>query len=161
MTLETYIKQLETWAKIHENIPEFVKYHDFIDSLKTNKDIKGQPHFVREHILPVLERKTDQTIKKVIELLDVKCGRTRTEKVEECVEDWLKFKEDQFEDDGELILAMKEIHQRQKELKILQDEWFSIWMLGKIKKRKRRNNFEYQALRTVVKEGGDDMIKKF
>ena len=42
---------------------------------------------------------TDQTIKKVLNILDVKYGRTRTEKVVERVKDWLKFKEDQFEQD--------------------------------------------------------------
>ena len=55
---------------------------------------------------------TDQTLKKVIKLLDVKFGRSRTEKVEEAVEGLLKFREDQYEDDDELILAMKELRQR-------------------------------------------------
>ena len=49
------------------------------------------------------------------------------------------------------MLAMKEINSRQKELKITQDELLSVWMLGKVMKRKRMDNFEYQALRTVVK----------
>ena len=59
------------------------------------------------------------------------------------------------------MLAMKEIHQRQKELKVTQDEWFSVWMLGKVRKRKRVEGFEYQALRTVVKEGGEDVFGRF
>ena len=88
------------------------------------------PRFVREHVLLVFEKKTDQTIKKVLDLLDVKYGRTRTEKVEECVEDWLKFREDQFEEDDKLTLAIKEINEIQKELNMSQDEWFVIWMLG-------------------------------
>ena len=121
----------------------FVKYHDFVESLKVNKDVKGLPRFVAEHVLPVLEKKTDQTIKKVLEIIDVKYRRKRTEKVEECVKDWLRFKEDQFEEDDELMLAMKEINQRRKELQISQEEWFSIWMFGRIKKRKRMDRLEY------------------
>ena len=50
--------------------------------------------------------KTDQTIKKVLELLDLKYGRTTTEKVEECIEDLMKFREDQYDEDDELILAI-------------------------------------------------------
>ena len=46
----------------------------------------------------------------MLDLLDVKYNRTRTEKVKEVVEDWFKLKEDQFEEDDEFILAMKEIH---------------------------------------------------
>ena len=53
--------------------------------------------------------KTDQTLDKVIELLDMKYGISRTEKVEDVIEDYLKFREDQYEDDDELILAMKEL----------------------------------------------------
>ena len=34
-------------------------------------------------------------------------------------------------------------------------------MLGKIRKRKRIDIFEYQALNTIDKEGGDDLIEKF
>ena len=77
------------------------------------------------------------------------------------MEDWLKFKEDQYEDDGDSILAMKEINQRRKELKMMEDEWFAIWMLGNVRKRKIIDTFEYQSLWHLVKEGGTDVLKKF
>ena len=57
-----------------------------------------------EHIIPVLVKKTDQTLEKVIGLFDVKYGWSRTEKVEDVIEDYLKFREDLYEDDDELIL---------------------------------------------------------
>ena len=66
-------------------------------------------------------KKTEQTLEKVVELLDVKYGRSRTEKVEEAIEDYLKFREDQYEDDDELILAMKELRKRSVELKMTFD----------------------------------------
>ncbi len=83
--------------------------------------------------------KTDQTLQKAIKLLDAKYRRSRTEKVEEAVEDLLKFREDQFEDDDKLILVMMELNQR-LELKMTQEEFYSIWMLGKMKKRKKMDN---------------------
>ena len=86
-----------------------MKYHNFMESLKVNKDIKDMSQYVGEHVLPVLERKQDQTIKKALELLEVKYGRSRMEKIEECIDDLLKFRENQYEDNGELILVMKEI----------------------------------------------------
>ena len=49
----------------------------------------------------------DQTFDNVVGLLDTKYSRTRTEKVEKCVEDLLKLCEDQFEDDDDLILVMR------------------------------------------------------
>ena len=82
MSLETYTKQITAWWEIYEDVPEYVKFHDIIEELKKNKDIKGLQRFVAEHILPVLVKKTDQTLDKVVGLLDTKYGRTRTEKVE-------------------------------------------------------------------------------
>ena len=122
MYLETFAKQLQRQTEINKEIPEFIKYNHLMESLKSNKDIKDLPRYIGEHVLLVLEKKQENMIKKVLELLEVKYGRSRTEKIEECVEDILKFKEDQYEENEELILAMKEIWQRQKELKITQDE---------------------------------------
>ena len=45
------------------------------------------------------------------------------------IEDLFKFREDQYEDDDELILAMKELRQRRVELKMTFDEFHSVWML--------------------------------
>ena len=64
--LETYIKQIETWNKVNEDVPMNTMYQDFVENLKRNKDIRGLPRFVGEHVLPVLENKKDQTVKKVI-----------------------------------------------------------------------------------------------
>ena len=41
ISLETYAKQIATWTDLNEDVPEYVKYHDFIEELKKNKDIKG------------------------------------------------------------------------------------------------------------------------
>ena len=65
-----------------------------MESLNINKDIKDLPQYVGEHILPVLEKKQNQIIKKALKLLDIKYGILRREKVEECVEHLLQFRED-------------------------------------------------------------------
>ena len=97
-------------------------------------------------------------MKSVLKLLDLKYGLTQTEKMVEVVEDWMKFRDDQFEDDGELLLGIKEINQRRKELPMTDNEWVAVCI---VKKRKRIDKFIYQALRNVVKEGGVDVIKNF
>ena len=43
LTLETYAKQLQTWSDILEDISEYVKYQDLMESLKTNKEIERLP----------------------------------------------------------------------------------------------------------------------
>ena len=40
-----------------------------------------------------------------------------------------------------MILAMREIQHREADLKITKDEWFTAWMLGRVKKRKKINSF--------------------
>ena len=46
-------------TEIKEEIPELMKFHDLMESLKMNKEIKSLPRFVGEHILSVLEKKQD------------------------------------------------------------------------------------------------------
>ena len=119
LTLETYIKQVQPWKDVFEDIPEHVKFADLIESLKTNKELKGLQIYIGEHVLPVLETKVDQTLKKVLEILILKYSHARVEQIEDFMEDWSKFKDDQYEDDGELLLGMRELNQRRRELKMV------------------------------------------
>ena len=91
----------------------------------------------------------------------LKYGHTRVEQIEDFMEDWSKFKDDQYKDDGELHLGMRELNQRRMELKMTEDEWVSVWMLGIVKKRKRLDKFIYQSLRDIVKVGGDNVVNNF
>ena len=43
LTLETYIKQVETWNDVNEDVPSNTKYQDFVEGLKKNKEIRGLP----------------------------------------------------------------------------------------------------------------------
>ena len=76
------------------DVLEHVKYHDLMEELKKNIEIKGIQRYVAEHIIPVLINVENQTLDKVVGLLDVKYGRSRTEKVEDVIEDYLKLKEE-------------------------------------------------------------------
>ena len=72
LTLETHTKQILNWSNILEDIPEYIKYADLMESLKTNKEVKGLLRYVGEHVLSTLEKRSDQTILKVLDLLDAK-----------------------------------------------------------------------------------------
>ena len=120
ITLETYIKQIQLWSDVLKEIPKHVKYADLIESIKINTQIKGLQKYVGEHVLLVLEIKDDQTLKKVLEILTLKYGWTRVEKIEDFMEDWSKFKDDQYKDDSELLLGMIELNQRRRELKMIE-----------------------------------------
>ena len=43
ITLETYIKQIETQNEVNEDVPTNTKYQDFVENLMLNKDIRGLP----------------------------------------------------------------------------------------------------------------------
>ena len=66
---------MTTWTEINVEVPEYVKYHDLIKELKKNKEIKGLQRYIADHILPVLMKKTDQTVDRVAGLLDIRYGR--------------------------------------------------------------------------------------
>ena len=42
MSLETYVKQLTTWQEINEDVPEYARYHELIEELKKNKEIRDK-----------------------------------------------------------------------------------------------------------------------
>ena len=42
-----------------------------------------------------------------------------------------------------------------------QEEWYAVWMLGKMRNRRKMDSYDIQALRYFVKEGGADVIDKF
>ena len=91
----------------------------------------------------------------------MKYGRTWTEKIEDLKEEWMKFSHDQFEDNGQLLLGMKELNQRRRDINMTEDQWVSVQMLSVIKKRKKIEKSIYQALRNVVKEGGEKVLENF
>ena len=91
----------------------------------------------------------------------MKYGRSRIKRIKELVDDLLKFREDQYKDDGELLLAMKDIRRRETELEITRDEWLVTWMLGWIKKRKRVDPPKNQTLRDVVRKGEEKVVENF
>ena len=51
MSLETYMMQLTTWQEINEDVPEFARYHELIEELKKNEDIKGLQRFLADQTL--------------------------------------------------------------------------------------------------------------
>ena len=56
---------------------------------------------------------------------------------------------------------MEDLNLRKKELNILNEEWYSVWMLQMVKKRKSVETFKYQALRDIVKTGVEAVVKNF
>ena len=73
----------------------------------------------------------------------------------------MKFKEDDYEDDIDLMLAMRELRQRRLDLKMTFNEYHLVGMMQKMKKRKQIENFGIQALREIVKENAEDAVEKF
>ena len=47
------------------------------------------------------------------------------------------------------------------QLSMTDNEWVSVWMLSIIKRRKKIDKFVYQALRNVMKDGGEDVLQNF
>ena len=52
------------------------------------------------------------------------------------------------------MIAMSELRKRREDIEITFDEFHTVWMLQKLKKRKIIENFELQSLREVVKANG-------
>ena len=82
------------------------QFQDLVESLKHNKGIKGLGKYV-EHILTALNTLEKQKVKKVMDCLEIRYGRTRLEKFEELVTDYVKFREDDYEDEDYLQVILE------------------------------------------------------
>ena len=87
MKLEVYEKSLQVWMEMNKDLSEAVRYQDVIESLKVNKEIEGLAKYIGEHVIGKLDTIEKQKVKEIIELLNLKYGRTRLEKLEELMED--------------------------------------------------------------------------
>ena len=59
---------------------------------------------------------------------------------------------------------MEELQKRKEDIKITDREWNTVWMLKKTQKRKCMNDFQYHALRDLLKVEGDrtkEFIEKY
>ena len=72
MKLQAYKKSLEVWMEMNKDISEAARYQDVIESLKMNKDIEGLAIYIGEHVVGKLDTIEKQTVKEIIELLDLK-----------------------------------------------------------------------------------------
>ena len=57
-----------------------------------------------------------------MDILKIKYGRSRIEKVKECIKNHLELKENYYEEEDEFLLAMDGLVLREKELNISHEE---------------------------------------
>merc|ERR1712243_357303 len=136
MKYEAYRKSILVWVENNKDISEAVRYQDVIESLKTNKDIEGLAIYTGEHIVGKLDTLEAQTIKEVLQQLDIKYGRTRLEELEELMEEWVKFNFNEYENEEEYLLAQEKLISRHNEKKITMGEWHAVWMIYGASQRK-------------------------
>ena len=98
-------------------------------SLKVNKEIKSSERFLSEHVLTMLSTPEKHNVKEVIKCLEDRYGKTRIEKLEELIVDLMRFKVEDYEEEGNFLHAMEEIHRRKKEMNVIDEKWHAVWML--------------------------------
>ena len=73
-----------------------------MESFKHNKDIKGLAKFLGEDILTTVNTVEKQKVK-VIDCLEIRYGQTILEKLEELLTGYVKFREDDYDDEDDLL----------------------------------------------------------
>ena len=161
MKLQAYKKSIEVWMENNKDMSEAARYQDVIESLKMNKDIEGLAKYIGEHVVGKLDTIEKQNVKEIIELLDLKYGRTRLEELEELMEDWIKFNFNEHESEEEYLFAQEKMITRQEEKQVTLKEWNTIWMMYGAKQRKGIENYQLLELRKVIKADSTEVQKGF
>merc|ERR1711867_319619 len=161
MKLQAYKKSIEVWMEMNKDMSETARYQDVIESLKLNKDIEGLAKYIGEHVVGKLDTIEKQKVKEIIELLDLKYGRTRVEELEELTEDWIKFNFNEHESEEEYLFAQEKMIARQEEKQVSLQEWNTVRMMYGAKQRKGIENYQLLELRKVVKADNVEVQKEF
>ena len=78
--------------------------------------------YVSEYVLTTLNTVEKQMIEDIIECWKTHYGRTRLEKLDELVSEWMMFWDDNYDDKDDLLQEMIEIQRRKEELKVVEKE---------------------------------------
>merc|ERR1712121_358039 len=138
-------------------MPEPARYQEVIESMNQNKNIEGLARYTGEHIVGKLDTTETQTNKELLQLLDIKYGRTRLEELEELMEEWIKFNFNEHENEEEYLFSQDKIISRQNETKVTLAEWNAVWMMHGAKQRKGLESFQLLQLRDVLKTNNKEM----
>ena len=50
--------------------------------------------------------------------------------------DYIKFNENNYDDEGDILNVMEEMERRKGDLKVMEKEWHAVWMLKRAQKRR-------------------------
>ena len=75
MSLDVYKSQLNGWNKNEKDVPESGRYNKLLESLKTNKDVRGVAKYINHEVTEKCVEVESQTVKAVIDALEKKYGR--------------------------------------------------------------------------------------
>merc|ERR1712112_399306 len=161
MRIDSYKKSIEVWMENNKDLPQTIRYQEVLESIKLNKEIEGLAEYIGEHVIEKLDTLEKQTVKNLMDLLDIKFGRTRLEELEEMMEDWISFNFNEYESEEQYILAQEKLIARQEEKNITLKEWNTIWLMYGAKQRQGIQDHQLQELRSIVKRGGPEVQKQF
>ena len=106
VTLEMFERQLDIWKMSNVNVPENTQFKDLKESLKTNKEIGGLLKYVSGHVLTIPITLVKQTIKEVADCFKERFERTRLEQMEELLSEYIKFRDNDYDKEDDLLQAM-------------------------------------------------------
>ena len=70
-----------------------------------------------------------QKVEEVIQCLEDRYSRTRLEKTRGAGFGLYKIEKDHYEDEDNFLHAMEELEIMNKELKVIEEEWHTMWLL--------------------------------
>lgn len=97
MTLDTFKRQLDIRKSSNADVLESTQFHDLVECLKQNRDVKGLAKYVSKYVPTTLNTAETQKIGEVMECLKTCYVGTRLEKIEELLIKWMNFRYDDFD----------------------------------------------------------------
>ena len=164
MVFETFQKQVIRWSNNEKQVSEVDKYHELIEDLKKNKEIEGLAQYVNDQIVETCNDEKEQNIKRILEILKDKFGKTELEKIEQLCDLLMNINIDnQDADDFKLEKLRKVIDFATKDLDIANriPQFLGAWMFRVLKQSNSLDGFEVIQLRKILKENKPTNVEEF
>ena len=164
MTVDIFKLQVLRWSNKEKEIPETERYHELLESLKVNKEIRGLTKYVNDEVTEKCDSDAKQKVSIILDSLERKYGRTELEKMEDIWSDLSAFKVNSGDDGEEVVESLRKVADNlitKVDIKNNYPKFIGAWMLQTLQNGKFLSDYESQRLREELKNNDEKTVDRF
>ena len=164
MNIKSYETQVLRWNDKEKEISDTEKFHEVLESLKLNNNIKGLNKYVNDEITEICSNADEQNVENILRILKKRYDRSPLENIEK---NWNDLKTMKVENGDDLQDSMRKMIKVTEDVKESietggrLDQFLATWMFNVLDEGKNLSQYERQELRNEMKTKDENLLKRF